>query len=368
MTMFASIQDLVQTTPGWIASDGTAGEVILSSRARLARNLTALPFVHRTKKSDLVRIINKVETAVRASATLPHALFFSMPEMSALDRQFLVERRLISPALAEERKECGVFVSPAETAGVMVNEEDHLRIQTIQAGLHLEAVWRAVDRIDTELSHSLDFAFSNDFGYLTACPTNVGTGLRVSVLIHLPGLVLTKNIEPLVRGITQVGLTVRGLYGEGTEALGNLFQISNQRTLGRSEEEIVTTMDRIVRQLIQHERRACEAVLHEAPSQVEDRVWRAYGVLQYARVLTAHDAVNALSSVRLGVSLGIIATIDIPTLNRLVVVTQSAHVQKLTGRALEGDAQEIARADVVRGLLTPSRTPPVRRANDRSNP
>lgn len=367
MTTFTSIDNLIHSIPGWMNPEGAFSEIILSSRARLARNLTALPFVHRTKKGDLVRIIGKVETAVRASSTLSHALFVSMPETSALDRQFLVERRLISPALAEERKECGVFIGPFETASLMVNEEDHLRIQTIQAGLQLEAAWRGADRIDTELSHSLDFAFSNDFGYLTACPTNVGTGIRMSVLIHLPGLVLTKNIEQLIRGVMQVGLTVRGLYGEGTEAFGNLFQLSNQRTLGRSEEEIVTNIDRIVRQIIRHEVRACDTLLQEASSQIEDRVWRAYGVLQYARILTAQDAINAVSSVRMGLSMGIITTIDVPTLNRLLVTTQSAHVQKLAGRTLEAEAQDVARADLVRELLMPSPKTSVRHAKDRSN-
>lgn len=366
MTVGNVIDTLIQTTPGWVIAEGASSETILSSRARLARNLTALPFVHRTKKSDLVRIIGKVEHAVQTSATLSHALFISMPDTNVLDRQFLVERRLISPALAEEHRECGVFIGQAELTSLMVNEEDHLRIQAIQAGLQLEAVWREADRIDTELSQTLDFAFSDDFGYLTACPTNVGTGIRMSVLIHLPGLVLTKNIEPVIRGVTQVGLAVRGLYGEGTEALGNLFQLSNQHTLGRSEADIVTNMDRVVCQILHHERRACETLLHEASSQIEDRVWRAYGVLHYARLLTAHDVIQAISAVRMGLSLGIITTMDVPTLNRLLVLTQSAHVQKLAGQTLEADAQDEARATLIRRLLSPAPAPSMRHTRDRS--
>lgn len=353
--MLASIQDLIHAYPRWILGEGESSETILSSRARLARNLTALPFVQRTKKNDLLRIISKVETAVRSSTSMSQALFVSMPEMSELDRQFLVERRLISPGLAENRKISGAFIDPHEMACLMVNEEDHLRIQTIRSGLQLSAVWQEADRIDTELGQKLDYAFSEEFGYLTACPTNVGTGIRMSVLIHLPGLVLTSNIDPVIRGMTEIGFAVRGLYGEGTDALGNLYQLSNQWTLGYSELDIVNNLDRVVRQLIRYEERACESLLREAATQMKDRVWRAYGLLSQARILSVHDATEALSSLRMGLSVGIIDTVDLATVNRLLIIVQSAHVQKIAGHTLDLEAQDTLRADLVRQHLNPSR-------------
>lgn len=363
--MVTSIQDFVLATPQWIMGEGESTGIILSSRARLARNLTALPFVHRTKKSDLVRIITKVESAVRTSTMMSQSLFIPIPETPDLDRQFLVERRLISPGLAEAEKTSGAFITPHETVSLMVNEEDHLRIQSLRNGLQLEAVWQEADKIDTELSQSLDFAFSDDFGYLTACPTNVGTGIRVSVLIHLPGLVLTDNIDPVIRGMTGIGLAVRGLYGEGTDALGDLYQLSNQRTLGYSELDIVTNLDRVVRQLIRYEERAYETLLREASAQIEDRVWRAYGLLCHARMLSSHDAVEALSSIRMGLNVGIINIVDLSVLNRLLIMTQSAHVQKIAGHTLDTEAQDVMRADLVRQHLNPSPTS-IRQQTDHS--
>lgn len=363
----AGLDDLLHTVPQWTEPNGNTSGIVLSSRARLARNLTALPFVHRTKKSDLARIVHKVETAVHSSASMEESFYISMPDTPELDRQFLVERRLISPALAKEKNVCGAFIHPLETLTVMVNEEDHIRIQAIQGGLRLEAAWREADRVDTELSRTLDFAFSEDFGYLTTCPTNVGTGIRMSVLIHLPGLVWTNNLDPLIRGLAETGLAVRGFWGEGTEAAGNLYQLSNQRTLGYSEEDIVANFDRVVRQLIAYEQRAYDALLREAPTHTEDRVWRAYGLLAHARILTAQDAIDAISSVRMGVSMGVLNTVDLSTLNRLSILIQSAHVQKIAGRTLDAEERDIFRADLVRQFIHPSSSTSIRRTQDRPN-
>ncbi|MBM3265386.1 MAG: protein arginine kinase [candidate division Zixibacteria bacterium] len=349
--MKAALKNFIASSPEWWAGDGGAADLILSSRARLARNLMALPFVPRTRKSDLVRVIHQVETAVHASKTLSDMWYFPLADMPELDRQFLMERRLISPALVEKGQQSGVFVRPAETASLMVNEEDHLRIQTIHGGLALEKAWKEADRIDSELSETLDYAFSDEFGYLTACPTNVGTGIRMSVLIHLPGLERTQHIEPVIRGMQEIGVSVRGLYGEGTGSLGNLYQVSNQWKLGYAEQEIINRLHDVVRQLMEYEHRAYEALLKEARLQVEDRIWRAYAMLKHARLLSESDALEALSMIRMGRSMQIFSEIDLSVLNRLFMTTQSAHVQKIAGGPLDTEERNRFRAEMVRQVL-----------------
>ena len=352
--MIEGIEDLLQTCPQWCVGAPDHLSLILSSRARLARNLTALPFVHRTRKGDLTRVIYQVEAAVQLSPTLEGSRYLAVSELSELDRKVLVERRLISPALAEKDRLSGVFIKPAETASLMVNEEDHLRIQAIRGGLALEAAWEEADHIDTELSKTLDFAFSDEFGYLTACPTNVGTGIRMSVLIHLPGLTLTQSIEQVSRGLREIGVSVRGVYGEGTGALGDLYQVSNQWTLGYTESDIIARLHHVAHQLISYEHSANRALLKEARSYMEDRVWRAYAILRHARRLNEPDAFEALSMIRMGLSMELFSEIDLTTLNRLLIVTQSAHIQKIAGRSLDMEAQDVFRAELVRGFLNPS--------------
>lgn len=346
--MDTSIDQYIDSDPEWCRGNGDEGELIISSRARLARNLTAVPFVHRTIKNDLVRIIKKVEGAVQACNQLAQTAYYSLPEVRELDRRFLLERRLISPALAECDRPSGVFINKSGSTSLMVNEEDHIRLQTIFNGLQLHEAWRQADEIDTALSENLDFAFSDEFGYLTACPTNVGTGMRMSVLIHLPGLFLSDQMEQIMEAMREIGFTVRGFYGEGTGTLGNLYQVSNQWTLGYVEKEIVDRLDTVVRKIITYEHRACEALLKEAKNQIEDRIWRAYGTLTHARLLSEQDALEALSMLRMGIFTGLFTKINLNTLNTLLVVTQSAHVQKQTGRSLNNEEQETRRAEIMR--------------------
>jgi len=348
INMGTSIEEFIDTSPRWCDGDGEASELIISSRARLARNLIGTPFVHRTVKDDLVQILKKVDSAVQTCSEMEQALYFSLPDATELDRKLLVERRLISPALAESHRLAGVFINQSETTSLMVNEEDHIRLQTIYNGLQLNTAWREADKIDTELSHVLEFAFSDEFGYLTACPTNVGTGIRMSVLIHLPGLTLSDQMDPIIRAMREIGFTVRGLYGEGTGTLGNLYQISNQWTLGYLEQDIVTRLDYVVRKLIGYERKACDGLLKEAKHQVEDRIWRAYGTLSHARLLSEHDALDAFSMLRMGTFMDLFFSIKISTFNKLLVITQSAHVQKLFGRSLHVEDQDKHRAELVR--------------------
>ena len=330
-------------------TDGTA-ELVISSRARLARNLTALPFVHRSIKNERTRVIEQVDRAVQSSGDVAESVFLSLLDTSDLDRKLLVERRLISPALADGSRPAGVFVGPGETYSLMVNEEDHLRLQTIKGGLQVRDAWHEADKIDTELSKTLDFAFSDEFGYLTACPSNTGTGMRLSVLIHLPGLTLADQMGHVGRAMEEIGFTVRGLYGEGTGKSGNMYQVSNQWTLGHTEEEIVERLDRVARRLAGYEERACDALVSRARRQTEDRVFRAYGLMKHARLIGEQEALDALSMLRMGTYLKLVQGVDSATFNRLLISIQPAHIQMTAGRSLSDEELDERRAELVMEL------------------
>lgn len=348
-----TVEELVREPASWLDGSGPQSGVVLSSRVRLARNLSIFPFTGRSREPSLAGVLDQFRQVAGESKFLRGGLLLEVERLPVLDRQFFVERHLISPELAKGEKSRGLYVGDREVVSIMVNEEDHLRLQTIQSGLQLRDTWEIVDRIDDELSEHLDYAFSNQYGYLTACPTNVGTGLRASVLIHLPALVLTKDIDRMIKGIHQVGLAVRGFYGEGTEVLGNLFQISNQTTLGRSEEEIVDNIERVSRQIIDWEANARKTLLADARPQIEDKIWRAYGILKNARVLSSQELMSLISAVRLGVSLGIIRSVSVATLNHLIILMQPAHLQKLSGKIMDASLRDVRRAELVREKLAP---------------
>ncbi len=343
--------DLASTIPQWCTPDGEAAELVISSRARLARNLTTLPFVHRSIKNDRLRVIEQVDKAVQCSSDVFESVYMPLVDSSELDRKVLVERRLISPALADGTRPAGVFVGPGETCSLMVNEEDHLRLQTIKGGLQVHTVWQEADKIDTELSKTLDFAFSDEFGYLTTCPSNTGTGMRLSVLIHLPGLTLAVQMDHVGRAMEEIGFTVRGLYGEGTGGSGNMYQVSNQWTLGLTEQEIVERLDRVARRLAWYEERACDALISRAKRQTEDRVARAYGLLKHARLLGEKEAMDALSMLRMGAYLQILEGMDSIRFNRLLISIQPAHVQMSAGLSMTDEELDERRAELVRKQL-----------------
>ena len=343
-----TLEDLAHNVAAWLDGTGAHSGIVVSSRARLARNLKDFPFVHRATQEQLSEIVAQTLAAGKQSEVLEGASFFDALRLSKMDRQVLVERHLISPALAEAERYRGILVEHRERCSVMINEEDHLRIQTMLSGFESRKAWEWVDRMDDELSLSLKYAYSERWGYLTACPTNVGTGLRASVLIHLPGLVLTKQIEATLRGVSQVELVARGFYGEGSEVIGNLFQISNQVTLGRSEQETIEHLERVTRQLIESERRAREQLIREARFQIEDKIWRAFGILENARLLTSQEFMNLASAIRLGVALGVISRPEVCLLNELMVTTQPSHLQRLSGRKLGSSERDMLRARLVR--------------------
>jgi protein arginine kinase len=275
--------------------------------------------------------------------------------MPPLGRRILHERHLVSRELAglaeAPVRGAALFFGPGDAVGVMVNEEDHLRLQAILSGLRPQEAFHRVDRLDDELGAQLPFAYHPEYGYLTSCPTNVGTGLRASILIHLPGLVLTKQIGQVLQGIGQVGLTFRGLYGEGSEVVGNFFQISNQTTLGKSEEDLVEHLQKIVGRVIQYETKAREVLLRDAPSVIEDKIWRAYGLLRYARSLSFDEVMNLLSGLRLGVSMNLLSGLRVYTLNKIMIYAQDAHLEQAAERPL-GDAEsDLHRATYVRRVL-----------------
>ncbi|MGH7699362.1 MAG: ATP--guanido phosphotransferase [Gemmatimonadales bacterium] len=339
----------------WLDASGPQSQIVLSTRIRLARNLQGYPFSQRASDSDRAAVLSRVEGAVHASERLAEGHTFRLDLLDRAERQLLHERHLVSKELAgldrESRPRAGAAVLVQGRAGVMVNEEDHLRLQGMWSGFALEDAYAQLEAIDAELGRLLPFAFHPEFGYLTSCPTNAGTGLRASVLIHLPGLVLTKEIGKVLQGLSQVGLTFRGLYGEGSEVVGNFFQLSNQTTLGKSEEDLLDHLGKIVRQVIEYEIQARDVLVRDAPTIIADKVWRAYGLLRYARSLTFEETMNLLSGVRLGVGLNLIPGLSVYTLNKLLIHTQPAHLAALEGRAPGDAAQLTVRATYVRKLL-----------------
>jgi protein arginine kinase len=339
----------------WLDGSGPMSHLVLSTRVRLARNLAGFPFSVRATPADREAILREILAAARETVSLRSAVTIRLDQLPRDDRQLLHERHLVSRELAGlengSAARPGAALLVQERAGVMLNEEDHLRLQGLMSGFALEQAYQEVDRLDSELGQRLPFAFHPEFGYLTSCPTNVGTGLRASVLIHLPGLVLTKEISKVLQSLAQVGLTFRGLYGEGSEVVGNFFQLSNQTTLGKSERELLDHLGKMVLQVIGYEEQAREVLHRDVPTIIEDKVWRAYGLLRHARTLSFEETMNLLSGVRLGVGLGLIDRVGLYTLNKLLVHTQSAHLAALEGVAMDDPELSVRRARYVRTLL-----------------
>ncbi len=340
----------------WLAGDGPDHEVVLSTRVRLARNLQGFPFAIRAGVEDRRQVLDRVRTALESSEALAQPELLVMESLEPGDRRLLLERHLVSRDLIGHRDEdappgAALVMEGRRALGLMVNEEDHLRLQTLLNGLQLTRAWQEVDRLDEELGRRLPYAFHHEFGFLTSCPTNVGTGLRASVLIHLPGLVLTKEIRKVLQGISQVGLTYRGLYGEGSEVVGNFFQISNQTTLGKTEEELIDHLATIVGQVIQYEKQARAILLREAPTVLEDKVGRAYGILSHAHSLPFDEMMNLISGLRLGLTLKLLRTPRVETLNRVMIFGQTAHLERTAGRSLDEADSDVHRAAFVRRAL-----------------
>ena len=344
-----NLDSLSHASGEWLRGTGPESDIVISSRIRLARNLAAFPFTSRAtthQKSEIEAILRD-----RIAKLSPRLSYLTIPSLSALDRQLLVERQLISRELAGAEGPRGVALGNSETVSLMVNEEDHLRLQVMRSGFALDEAWQDIDRTDDELEQRLTYAFHEEFGYLTACPTNVGTGMRASVMLHLPAMEFTRQIEKVFRALQKINLAVRGLYGEGSRASGHFYQISNQVTLGKSETQILGEIRDVIPNIINYEREARKLLVRETRQALQDKVSRAYGTLCNATMMTSEETMDLLSAVRLGINLGLLEEISISTLNELFIHTQPAHLQKLMGATLDGEERNAARARYLRSRL-----------------
>ena len=342
---------LLQQPSGWLQASGPDSDIVVSSRIRLARNMAGYPFLSKMTAAQQKEVVEKVEDAVGKIPAFENTYYFKSEQMTEVDRQFLLERHLISREHASEKGHRAVAITPNQTLSVMVIEEDHLRLQAFESGFNLSETWKKISKIDDELSKPLEFSFDANLGYLTACPTNVGTGLRASCMMHLPSLVLTKQVHKVLQALAKLNLAARGLYGEGTQATGNFFQLSNQMTLGQPEEEMIENLSAVIRQVIEHEKEAREHLKEKKQMKFEDQVWRALGALKSARMIASSEATQLLSSIQLGISMNMIAGITRQDMNLLFLCIQPAHLQKMTGRVLNSTERDVRRAELIREKL-----------------
>lgn len=344
---------LNKAVSSWMSADGPEADIVLSSRIRLARNLKNYKFPTLFENEEAREIASRLDGVVQAGHLQAYegVEFLPIEQLKQLEKKVLVEKHLISPRLAGDSSHGAVILSEKEDLSIMINEEDHIRIQCLFSGLQIKKALEKANVVDDLLEEQFDYAFDESLGYLTSCPTNVGTGLRASVMVHLPALILTRQMSRIVPAINQLGLVVRGIYGEGTEALGNIFQISNQITLGKSEEDIVDDLGSIVQQIITQERSAREALVKTSNIQLEDRVFRSYGILANSRVIETKEAAERLSDVRLGIDLGYIKHLSRNILNELMILTQPGFLQQYAGGPLRPVERDMKRATFIRERL-----------------
>jgi len=335
----------------WLRGEGPHHQIVVSSRVRLARNVRNRPFPGWAKKADRTSVLEMVMPRVEELPEMQDSLSELLQDLTALEKQVLVERHLISREHAAKSVGSAVVMNRRQTLSIMVNEEDHLRMQSIRSGLQLRQAFKLVDKIDSELEGKLDFAYDPKLGYLTACPTNVGTGMRASAMLHLPGLVLSELINQVIQAVNKIGLAVRGLYGEGTEAMGNLFQISNQTTLGEKEEEIISRLTKVIETIIEKEHDARQVLIQKKSNTLADQIGRAYGVLTFAHAMSSKEALNLLSIMKLGVDLGAFPTDRRLPVDELFIETQPAHLQKSSQRKLNSEERDFLRAEIIRERL-----------------
>ncbi|MFX3631158.1 MAG: protein arginine kinase [Candidatus Pristimantibacillus sp.] len=342
-----------QALSDWMKGDGPESEIVISSRVRVARNLRQLPFPMLATNQQSNEAMEQLTNVAISGKLEPIGIFETivLSELNELDRRVLVEKHLISPSLANESRGGAVILSDNESVSIMINEEDHLRIQCLYPGFQIKEAWALANRIDDIFEAETNYAFDEKRGYLTSCPTNVGTGIRASVMMHLPALVMTQQINRILSAVTQVGLAVRGLYGEGSEALGNLFQISNQITLGQSENEIINNLYGVAKQIIEHEKAARVRLMSESRLRIEDRVKRSYGILAYAAVMDSKESAQRLSDVRLGVDLGLLNDVSPQVMNELIVMTQPGFLQQVFNEKMSAEQRDFRRAELIRKQL-----------------
>ncbi|SDC53001.1 protein arginine kinase [Pelagirhabdus alkalitolerans] len=337
----------------WMQEEGPEHDIVLSTRIRLARNFADVPFPLMAREDQLEHVRDRLKHEFEGKTFLDNESleYFNMRDLSSNESQVLTEKHLISPFLVERSKESAVLLSQNERVSLMINEEDHIRMQLYFPGLQLESGLEKAFKFDDWLEETIDFAFDEHRGYLTSCPTNVGTGLRASVMLHLPALTLTQKIGKMMPAINQLGFVVRGTYGEGTEALGNIYQLSNQVTLGRSEEDIIQDLNSVVTKLIERERYARNLLVEQSEYRLEDRIFRSYGILKHSRIMESKEAAKCLSDLRLGIDVGFINHLSTSILNELMVLTQPAFLQQYAKQPLSAEKRDVKRASIIRERL-----------------
>lgn len=333
---------------GLLTEKGPEYDVAVTSRVRLARNFADIPFSAKMSVKHQNELIKRMQEIISSYSTYGKLMFADMTSMQPIDRVSLMERHLISPDLAETKESGGAYINANENVSIMVNEEDHIRIQALFSGIQLENAYRICNDIDSVISEKADYAFDDKYGYLTSCPTNIGTGMRASVMLHLPALVMTGYMKSILESCNKVGVAVRGIYGENSEAVGDMFQVSNQISLGRNEEETITSIDGICKQIINREKTLRLQLYKQNVYRFEDKIYRAYGLLLNARMITTQECFKLLSDVRLGASMGILKDIDIAVLNEILVLSQPATLQKISGKQLGQEERDIKRAELIR--------------------
>ncbi|MCF7669143.1 MAG: protein arginine kinase [Verrucomicrobia bacterium] len=346
-----NFDEFLAKSPTVTGKKGPHDQIVMSSRARLARNLVNSPFPGWAKKNERLKIFEKIRETIDKIPVMSNSFSESMDAITAVDKQVLVERHLISREHAANGIGSGLVVSPDALVSIMINEEDHMRMQALRPGLQVQEAFNEINNIDDLLEEHIEYAFNDTLGYLTACPTNIGSAIRVSAMLHLPGLVLAEQINQIIQAINKLGLAVRGLYGEGTEALGNIFQVSNQMTLGENELEIVERLNKVAAQLIEQEENARAIVLEKSPKLVYNNIGRAYGILANAHIISSKEALNLLSLVRLGIDIGLFPGIGRELVDDLFIRTQPAHLQKNHAGKLSAEQRDTLRADMIRERL-----------------
>lgn len=337
----------------WFFSKSNNADIVLTSRVRLARNIDKKPFpqvISREEAEEIIKDVSESITDSNSSISKDFRLI-RLKDVTPLNRLSMVEKHLVSMDLVNNFERAGVLLNKDENVSIMINEEDHIRLQVIYPGFQIKEAYEYASRVDDLIEERLTYAYDGRFGYLTSCPTNVGTGIRASVMLHLPALALTKNINGIVHSVTQVGMTIRGIYGEGSNVMGNIYQISNQVTLGLSEEEIINNLIAVTTKIVDQEKRAREILLEKQRIEIEDDVYRALGTLRYSRIITAHECLNLLSKVRMGIEMGIIENVDIKKINGLLVNVQPATLQLIEGRELDTTERDATRARITRESL-----------------
>lgn len=350
--MRMSIEKFIQrAVTGWMTGEGEYADIVMATRVRLARNLRGYCFPIAATEAEALATDKMIAGVLLDRMDQQEYAYIRMSNLSSLDKEILVEKHLISPQLTNPKRQGAVVLSGDETVSIMINEEDHIRIQCILPGLQLEEALKQANEVDDILEKELPYAFDEQFGYLTSCPSNTGTGMRASVMMHLPALTMTKQMNKIVPAISRLGIVVRGSYGEGSKAPGNVYQVSNQVTLGKTEEEILAELSNVTARLIAHERQARKNLLEKSRIALEDRLYRSLGTLVYARLLQSGEAAKCLSDVRLGVDLGLIEGVDVSIMNELMIFMQPGFLQQYANAELTQEERDVFRAKLFRERL-----------------